>query len=229
MSGPIIAARQLARRYGGRWALAGMDLEVQAGQTLLVCGANGSGKTTLTRVLGTALRPSSGSLSLFGAPAGDTSRARLSLLSHADGHYDDLTASENLRLAASLCAGGNAAGRNADVLAILAQLGLAERADDLVRTFSAGMRKRLAFGRVLVKDADLILLDEPYAALDPDGARLVDTLVRGWRARGKTILLSTHQVERAAALSDDAVVLDGGRVRWSGPAAMAHVAAGGAG
>lgn len=221
MDAPVIAARQVMRRYGGRWALKGIDLEISAGHTLMVCGANGSGKTTLLRVLATALRPSGGSLFLFGSPADDAVRSRLSLLSHADGHYDDLTAIENLNLGVQL-----GSRRNANVGDALEKVGLAGRAHDLVGTFSAGMRKRLAFARVLLKDAELVMLDEPYAALDPEGSRLVDSLIVDWRTRGKSIVVSTHQTERAARLSDDALVLDAGRVRWSGPAEEAHAHAG---
>lgn len=176
----------------------------------MVVGANGSGKTTLLRILATALRPSAGKLELLGKPWGFAVREEVCLLSHADGHYDDLTARENLRLA----------GRGG-VDEVLAAVGLDQRGDDIVRGFSAGMRKRLGFARVLLKKPPIVLLDEPYAALDPEGARFVDTLVGQLRDGGTTLIVSTHQVARAAKLCDDAVRLDLGKVIWTGPAAQA--------
>lgn len=212
---PVILARCLSRRHGGRWAVRSVDLEVHTGELRMVCGENGAGKTTLIRVLATALAPSGGTLRLFG---GDpvSARRRVAMLSHADHHYDELSARENLLLAAELC------GRPpAEVDAVLDSVGLGGRAHDAVRGFSAGMRKRLAFARVLLKDADLVLLDEPYAGLDPAGASFVDELLRRWRARGTTVIVSTHQLERVAAACDTATILAAGRAAWTGPADQA--------
>ncbi len=181
----------------------------------MLCGPNGAGKTTLVRLLGTALSPTAGTLELFGVSAGEGVRHRVGMLSHADHHYDELTARENLQLAHDLGAA------RVSVSDTLARVGLAERADDAVRGFSAGMRKRLAFGRLLARQTDLVLLDEPYAGLDPAGAAFVDELLRAWRAAGTTVVVSTHQVQRVAPLCDRAVVLDSGRVAWTGPAAEA--------
>jgi heme exporter protein A len=212
---PVVAAVKLARRHAGRWALRGVDLSLEPGRALMVIGPNGSGKTTLIRLLGTALAPTSGSLQLFGGPA-VAARARVAMLSHADHHYDDLSARENLQVYARL-----APRAGPDVDAVLALVGLESRADDVVRTFSAGMRKRLAFARLLWKRADLVLLDEPYAGLDPAGGRFVDQLIRDLRAAGTTVVLSTHQVARGATLCDEAVLLEAGRVKWRGKAADA--------
>lgn len=213
----MVQAEKLARRHGARWAVRGVDLEVARGRALMVIGSNGSGKTTLVRMLGTAITPSAGSLRLFGEPVGPGVRSRVAMLSHADHHYDDLSALENLEIAARLLPRpGGPSPRE-----ILARVGLGARADDIVRTFSAGMRKRLAFARLLWKRADLVLLDEPYAGLDPSGARFVDELVLSLRSGGTTVILSTHQVVRVATLCDDAVLLDAGRVKWRGKAADA--------
>lgn len=209
---PAIETQGLSRRHGGRWALRGLDLRLEHGRSLMVFGHNGSGKTTLIRLLGTAQKPSSGTVRLFGLPPGDEARRRVAMLSHADHHYDELSAWENLDLARRLLP------RDADARAILEHVGLGGRADDLVRTFSAGMRKRLAFARLLWKNADLILLDEPYAGLDPAGHRLVDELMATLRARGATVVFSTHQVDRGARLCDEALLLEGGRAKWRGPA-----------
>jgi heme exporter protein A len=100
-------------------------------------------------------------------------------------------------------------------------VGLAERAIDAPATFSAGMRKRLALARVLLKHAELVMLDEPYGQLDPPGFRLVDALVRELRSRGATVVIASHQLARAGALCDDAIVLEAGRLAWSGAASEA--------
>ncbi len=212
---PAIRAQNLTRRLGRTWALCGVDLEVQPGRSLMLFGANGAGKTTLVRVLATALRPTSGTLHVFGTPPDDATRRRIGLLSHADGHYDDLSARENLALAASL---GDPVG---SVVEVLDRVGLGPRADDTVGTFSAGMRKRLAFARLLLKDPEIVLLDEPYAQLDPAGHEFVDTLLAELRARGKTVVVSTHMVPRVATVCHDAVQLEKGRIRWSGDASSA--------
>lgn len=221
---PAVSAKGVGRRMGGAWALRAVDLDVPVGRTCMLFGANGAGKTTLIRLLGTALRPSLGTLRLFGGPA-PAARARIGMLSHADHHYDDLSAAENLRLGAML----SDPARVARIPAVLAEVGLGARADDAVRGFSAGMRKRLAFARLLLKDPELILLDEPYAQLDPAGHELVDRLLRGWRTAGRTVLVSTHQVARVATLCEEAVQLERGVVAWRGPAAEAplHLAFGG--
>lgn len=217
MDTPVISTVRLARRYAGRWALRGVDLRVERGRALMIFGSNGSGKTTLIRLLGTALRPTSGRIELFGrAPEDDGVRARVAMLSHVDHHYDDLSALENLELAASL--GPPRAG---DPIEQLRAVGLEDRAGDLVRSFSAGMRKRLAFARLLWKRAELVLLDEPYAGMDPAGQALVDTLIGSLRATGTTVVLSTHQVDRGAGLCDEAVLLRAGRATWTGQAADA--------
>lgn len=218
---PALEATGLARRHGRRWAVRGVDLRVEPGRAVMLMGANGSGKTTLIRVLGTALAPSAGKLSLFGQAPGPSVRARVAMLSHADHHYDDLSARENLAIAARL-----GPRPDMDVDALLERVGLGARNDDAVRTFSAGMRKRLAFARLLGKRAELVLLDEPYAGLDPAGGRFVDELVHELRAAGTTVIVSTHQIVRVATLCDDAVLLDAGRVRWRGKAADAPALAG---
>jgi len=219
----VLQARALTRRLGPTWALRGVDLDLVEGRMVMLNGPNGAGKTTLVRVLATALRPTAGSLHLFGRPLEAVDRARVGLLTHADGHYDALSARENLRVAAAL---GPVRRPLEEVLELV---GLAPRADDMVGTYSAGMRKRLAFARLLMKDPDLVLLDEPYAQLDPSGHALVDGLLAAWRAGGRTVLVSTHMVSRVASLVDDAVRLEGGRIIWNGPASEALAAAPGPG
>jgi heme exporter protein A len=188
---------------------------VDAGSSLLVVGANGSGKTTLLRALATSLRPSAGTIAWSGAAAAARARPFTALLTHRDGLYDDLSAGENLALVAALL------GRGVDEATELARVGLSGVASGLVGTFSAGMRKRLALARVLVQEPRLVLLDEPFAALDAEGAALVERTVAGWRERGVTVVIASHQVVTASRMCAEAIGLSGGGVAWRGAAADA--------
>jgi len=209
---PAVATTDLARLFAGSPALAGVSLRIEAGRAVALLGANGAGKTTLLRLLATALRPSYGSAAVDGYDLGrqaDLVRPRVAYLSHATGLYDDLTARENLDFAATLLGTPD---RTARVQRALDDVGLSSRADDRARDFSAGMRKRLALGRILLGQASLVLLDEPYAALDADGMALVDQLLAAWREVGVTVLLAAHATERLDAHLDGRVVLERGLV-----------------
>lgn len=209
----------MCRRFGPRWALVNVDVSVPRGSALLVAGRNGSGKSTLFRVLATLIRPDRGSTRILGLdPRTDlfSARHRVALLSHSSNHYEALTALENLLVAARFL--GRPVERAA-LLRNLAEVGLAERADDPVTNFSAGMRKRLTLARTLLQEADIVFLDEPYGQLDPPGFRLIDEVVARLRSGGTTVLIATHLLERGAALCDHGLVLESGRVVWSGPAA----------
>lgn len=215
---PAIEASALCRRYGRRWALVDVSFAVPQGAAVMLTGRNGSGKSTLLRVLATALRPDRGTARVAGhdvlaAPA--AVRARTALLSHQSFLYEALSALENLQVAARFLGLGAARG---DLLPRLAEVGLAERADDPVLTFSAGMRRRLALARTLLQDASVVLLDEPYGQLDPPGFRLVDDLVDRLRARGAAVVLATHLLERSAERCELALALEAGRLAWQGPA-----------
>jgi ABC-type multidrug transport system ATPase subunit len=209
----------LSRGYGSRWALAGFNLKLKRGGSLLIGGSNGAGKTTLLRMLATTLRPTAGTLTIFGCdPWKDLLgiRRRLALLSHRTHLYDDLTAYETLSVAAEL--GGFDSSRR-HLGGLLERVGLAGRGGDVVRTFSAGMRKRLGFARLLLQEAELVLIDEPYGQLDPRGFELVDSLIEELRDAGRTLVIATHLVERMAPRLHSGLVLSGGRMAWVGPAA----------
>jgi heme exporter protein A len=219
--GLALGAHGLGRRFGRSWALAHCDLEVAAGEALLVAGSNGSGKTTLLRLAAGLLRPTTGSIEVFGLESRArrlACRRRLSLVSHHTFLYERLTAIESLRLWARI--------RGADtseraLAALLDEVGLAERAGDQVQTFSAGMRKRLTLARARLEQPDLLLLDEPFSALDVPGQRLVERWIRDSVARGVTVVLASHQLEQAATLCRRAVVLARGQIEWEGSAAEA--------
>jgi heme exporter protein A len=205
----------LSRRYGRRWALSDVSLGVSAGAIVMLAGRNGSGKSTLLRVLATALHPDHGIVRIAGHDVRherEQVRRTVALLGHHSFHYEALTARENLGVAASFL------GRAYDP-SVLARVGLEARADDPVSSFSAGMRKRLALARVLLQDAQVVLLDEPYGELDPPGFALLDGVIGELRARAATVIMATHLVDRGRALCDRALLLEEGRLAWSGPAA----------
>jgi heme exporter protein A len=225
---PAVEAQGLGRRFGRRWALADVTLTVPAGVRVMVTGRNGSGKSTLLRVLATAIHADRGTARVAGHDLRrqrQQAREKVALLSHHSGLYEALTAQENLQVAARFLA---LDARPEAIRARLETVGLAGRAQDPVATFSAGMRKRLALARTLMQPAAVVLLDEPYGELDVDGFALVDRLLERARAEGRTVLMSTHLLERGREMCDLAVTLEDGRVVWSGPAAdLALPAAGG--
>ena len=209
---PAIVTADLARLFAGIPALAGVSMRVEAGRTIALLGANGAGKTTLLRLLATAIRPSYGAAQVDGLDLdrqADLVRERVAYLSHATGLYDDLTARENLAFAAQMLGTPD---RSARVDRALGDVGLADRAGTRVRDFSAGMRKRLALGRILLGQASLVLLDEPLAALDDDGKGLVEQLLAAWREVGVTVVVASHATERLEPFLDGRVLLERGLV-----------------
>lgn len=215
MPSPVIEASALSRRFGQRWALARLDLSIHPGEKFLIVGGNGSGKTTLLRILATALPRSLGGLQLFGMdPDLDRHRirSRSALLSHQPAIYEDLSSSENLDIACRL------AGQPLNAEELLEKVGLPVRPDP-VRFYSAGMRKRLAFARLLAQKPELALIDEPYGQLDPEGFDLVDSLMSTLSEDGCTVVIASHLVDRAAERCERALLLEAGQARYLGPAA----------
>ncbi len=212
-----VVGQGLSKRYGPRWALIQVSVRLAAGDSLLLLGPNGSGKTTLLKILATASSPTQGTLHLFGLDAAEERqevRAKVGLLSHGSFLYEALSARENLGFAARILGRGEA---REEVTDLLQRVGLSSRADEAVRGFSAGMRKRLMLARLLLQSPELVLIDEPYSALDREGARLVDDVLLELKNRGKTLVLATHQMEKGAVLCNRGMLLAGGRVTWSGP------------
>ncbi len=212
---PAIALRGLERRYGERVALSGVELELPAGATLAVLGANGAGKSTLLRVLATLLRPHAGSATVLGATLpGEAWRVRgkLGFLGHDPLLYRELSGRQNLEYQARLHGVGFAR-----VAERLAAVGMERRADSPVRELSRGMVQRLAAARATLHDPELLLLDEPRAALDPGGGELLEPLIG--RRSGRTRVLVSHDVEGALAEADLALGLAGGRQAFVKPAA----------
>src|SRR5579859_5778972 len=188
-----IDATNLARRYGRRWAVAGVSFQLPRGKVMMLAGRNGSGKTTLLRILATAIRADGGRATVGGfdiVKQKEDVRRHSALLSHYTYLYESLTARENLSLIAS------------DNDEVLRRVGMLARADDPVSTFSAGMRKRVSFARVLLQKPEIAFLDEPFGQLDPEGFALVEDVVAELKASGATVVIATHQVDRVARFAD---------------------------
>jgi len=219
MAIPAVQVVGLAKRYGHNWALRGLDLTVAAGEAVALLGPNGSGKSTLLRILVTAARPTLGDVRVCGVPIadGDEVRRHVGLLSDRPPVYNELTALENLKFAAAMY---GLQASESDLRDALAGVGLARASGSRVGTFSQGMGQRLSLARATLQNPDLILLDEPYNALDAEGLRLVDQLLAKVRAAGKTAILATHHIAKGLALCDRVVALRDGRLAFDGPTAQ---------
>jgi len=206
---PALQLHEVSKRYGARWALVRLSLTVRRGTALLLTGHNGSGKTTLLRVLATAVRPSSGKVEVLGVDAlrdPDTVRAGVGLLSHANYVYEDLSGLENLTVLARLLGEPASTGTEA-----LERVGLSPKDDRPVRTYSAGMRRRLALARLFLKQPPVALLDEPFVELDPAGVTELEARIRELHAAGTTLVLATHHIEQGLQLCTDRLHLEQGR------------------
>lgn len=216
----LLALSGLSKRFGYLPVLRDVALELRAGELLLLLGPNGAGKTTLTRVITTLSRPGKGSILYRGEPLKEETRLRLrrevGYLSHQTFLYAHLTARENLRFFGRLYGIGGLDGK---VPALLEQVDLLKAADRLVGTFSRGMQQRLSLARVLLTEPALLILDEPYAGLDPEGSRTLTSLLRGLKADHRALLLVTHELEDCLPIADRVAVLCRGRVTWEAPAA----------
>ena len=210
---PRIELEGVARRFGPRWAVARVDLTLEPGASWMLTGANGSGKSTLLRCLATALRPHQGTLRYGGRDLWTHRREirpEIAYLAHQLHLYDDLSQRDNLVVWARM------GGLRADVDALLHRVGLDPTRRDPVRALSAGMKRRLALARVLLKAPRLLLLDEPFGALDPDGRQLVIEVVREIQDRGATLVLATHLPSSARHVCAEALVMEAGQITWRG-------------
>lgn len=202
----------IARRFGRRWVLRGISLEISAGEAVALMGRNGSGKTTLLRVIATSLRPMRGRGSVFGCQlVGEAGEIRhlVGTLGHHAGLYDDLTAFENLHFAMQMY--GLSPGR-AQLERALDEVGLGAETKERVRGFSAGMRRRLALARLILRPPRLLLLDEPYAAFDQSGIERVNAYVRQIVQDGGAVLIATHDLARASRVAHRVVCIEDGRI-----------------
>jgi heme exporter protein A len=196
------------KRYGGLYALRRVSLEIAPGECVVLAGRNGSGKTTLLRVAAQIVLPTAGKLTFPGA-APNTPNGRPGYVAHATMVYDELSAEENLVLFAKLQNVDNPAARAED---LLREVGLFERRDSLVRTFSRGMRQRIAIARALIHRPSVLLFDEPATGLDPLGITWLANTLREIHRAGGTILMSLHGESEVSALATRAVHIDAGKI-----------------
>ena len=213
---PVVHLRGAVALSSGFPLLSGVDLDLEAASLNVITGANGAGKTSLLRLLAGLLALSSGEAEVCGVDLtkGDLRqlRRRVGWLGHEGSFYADLTVRENLRFCAL------ALGRPTDEIdAVLARVGLSSRVDTITKKLSAGQRRRLGLAWLLLRRAELWLLDEPYASLDDQGRTFFDALLADVINAGATVVLSAHDPLRATTLRPRTIGLVGGRVREVAP------------
>jgi len=209
-AGKTLSARfdQVSKLFGTFAALRQVSLELEPGRCYVLLGPNGAGKSTLLRILAGLLRPSHGTIRLFGDSAPHEARARIGYMSHAAMLYDELTAQENLRYFRTLYPDRQCL-EPADALR---QVGLDPDLNRYVGQYSQGMRQRTSLARVLLPMPDLLLLDEPFSNMDVESVCQMVSLLAGFRQSDRTIVLTTHQRELAAPIADWVITLQTGRV-----------------
>ena len=209
-----IVLRDLRREYGGREVVRGVSLEIPAGEIFGLLGPNGAGKTTLLSMISTRLRPTSGDAWVYGKHVTqdvDAVRRLLNVAPQEEALYPSLSAAENLSFFAELY-GVPRSERPLRLAEALEAVELTGRKDDRVSSYSGGMRRRLNLGCALVTAPRLVLLDEPTVAVDPQSRAHIFDAVRTLRARGTTIVYTTHYLEEAEDLCDRIAIMDEGQV-----------------
>ena len=187
---------RVARRFGHRWALRGITLDVAPGEVVGIVGHNGSGKSTLLRIIATAMTPTRGDGTVMGFDLRrEPHRIRevVGLLSPTPGLYDDLSARENLVFAARMRDVSNPSAAAGEALE---HVGLAHLANERVRAFSSGMQRRVALARLVLQRPSVLLLDEPYNSFDAEGVGLVDRIVADVSGSGGAALIVAHDLAR---------------------------------
>jgi len=215
----MIEVRRLVKTFGLKPVLRGLDFRAVPGEFVALLGPNGAGKTTMLRILASLSRPTQGEVRVAGySLPGQASEVRrlLGVVSHQPLLYGELTAEENLRFYARMYGLSDGASR---ALQALESVGLTARRRDLVRQFSRGMQQRLAIGRALLHDPQVMLLDEPYTGLDQDASAMLDELLRHVAAGGRTVVMTSHDLPRAADLATRIDVLSRGVIAASVPQA----------
>lgn len=212
---PVVEAKDLFRSFGRKEALSGVSLTVNVGDSIALFGPNGAGKTTLLRTLGGLLRPTRGEAAIEGhlLPGDAILRSRIGIISHHSLLYEALTAAENVAFAARLY-------RVADPVAAAARslerMGMSAWMNVPVRSLSRGMQQRVSIARAMVHSPAVILADEPYSGLDDDGARSLTALLNELRSAGAAMIVVTHNISEGLSLATRAVVMNAGRIVYSG-------------
>jgi heme ABC exporter ATP-binding subunit CcmA len=199
---------RVSKLFGSFAALRQISVDLEPGRCYVLLGENGAGKSTLLRILAGLLRPSHGTVRVFGSSEPHEARARIGYMSHAPMLYDELTAQENLSYFRSLYPGRDCL----TPAEALRQVGLDPDLNRLLGQYSQGMRQRTSLARVLLPSPELLLLDEPFSNMDVESARQMVALLAGFRQSDRTIVLTTHQRELAAPIADLVLTLHAGRV-----------------
>jgi heme exporter protein A len=211
----MILVKKLIKRFGLKTVLRGLDFRVEPGEFVALLGPNGAGKTTFLRILASLSRPSLGQVTIagFALPAQAAAvRRRLGVVSHQPLLYDDLTAEENLRFYGRMY---NLPNLDERIIEVLEMVGLMARRHDLLRTFSRGMQQRLAIGRAVLHNPQVMLFDEPYTGLDQDASEMLDSVLRNVAAQGRTVVMTSHDLARAEGLASRFDILSRGVIAAS--------------
>ncbi len=211
----MIEVRRLVKAFGVKPVLRGLDFDVNPGEFVALLGPNGAGKTTFLRILATLSRPKMGEVRVagFSLPRQAAAvRQRLGVVSHQPLLYGDLNAEENLQFYARMYALVDYDGRLKQVLQMV---GLYRRRRDLVREFSRGMQQRLAIARAILHDPQILLFDEPHTGLDQDASAMLDGLLSEIASGGRTVVMTSHDLSRAAKLADRVDILSRGVIAQS--------------
>ena len=209
---PAIKTVELSKKFGKTVALAGLSMTVPQGEVFGFLGPNGAGKTTAVKVLLGLLAPTSGEGWLLGKPVGDLdTRRRIGYLPELFRYQGWLTAAEVLALHCELAPLPRSSWKD-EIATVLDTVGLTERANDRVGTFSKGMQQRLGLGAALLGEPELVFLDEPTSALDPVGRHDVREIIRGLSSRGTAVFLNSHLLSEVEQVCDRVAVVDHGRV-----------------
>jgi heme ABC exporter ATP-binding subunit CcmA len=216
MNEVAIRARGVSKFFGDFPALRNVDLEVRSGRALAMLGRNGAGKTTLLRILAGLSRPTHGEVSFPSSGGGARdNRRRIGVIGHGTWIYDELTAEENIRF---FCRLYGVADRGRVASEWLDRVGLQRFRHARAGEYSRGMRQRLTIARAFLHDPSVLLLDEPWTALDDRAMDLLSSLVREAKARGRSVVICSHQLREAVELADEVALLHRGRIAYRGPA-----------
>ena len=211
----MIEVSHLIKRFGPKTVLRNLDFQVAQGEFVALLGPNGAGKTTFLRILSSLSRQTFGNVRIAGFTLPHQAaavRRKLGVVSHQPMLYGDLSAEENLYFFSRMY---GIEGFERRVSEILDLVGLAHRRRDLVRTFSRGMQQRLAIGRSVLHDPEVLLLDEPHTGLDQDACDMLDTVLLQVAARGRTLVMTSHDLARVSDLASRFDVLTRGTIQAS--------------
>jgi len=209
-----ISVKKVFKYFGNFAALRSVDLEAPAGSVLALLGRNGAGKTTLLEILAGHSRPSSGEISIGEARSREELSRAIGFVGHGQRLYDDLTAEENLKFFAALYDVGDI---DSKLEEWFSRTGLARFRRSRVGEFSRGMRQRLAIARAFLHDPDILLLDEPWTALDDRAIEFLSDLIEDAHAKQRTVVVCSHQLREALSIATEVAVLERGSLAYRGP------------